>query len=102
LAGYFYQTVRMDWWIEGAFERSRSHGRRLRVRVGRGSLFDRVLKPLHPQFKTAILPGDAPYLECSQSSLVVHYFQWNIDSNSNNGPRLPKTRAAPFKRLYPK
>lgn len=21
--------------------------------------------------------------------LVVHYFQWNIDSNSNNGLRLP-------------
>src|SRR5665213_2940316 len=58
----------------------------LRVRVGRGSLFD----PLRPPHTWSILLGDAPYLECSQSSLVVHYFQWNIDPNSNNGPRLPK------------
>jgi hypothetical protein len=49
-----------------------------------------------------ILLGDAPYLERSQSSLVVHYFQWNIDSDSNNGRVCLKTRAASFKGLYPK
>jgi hypothetical protein len=47
------------------------------------------LRLLHSQSRMGMLPADAPYLECSQSSLVVHYFQWNIDSNSNNGPRLP-------------
>jgi putative transposase len=46
-------------------------------------------RPLHPQSRIGVLLGDAPYVECSQSSPVVHYFQWNIDSNSNNGPRLP-------------
>jgi len=26
--------------------------------------------------------------DCSRQSPVGYYFQWNIDSNSNNGPRL--------------
>jgi hypothetical protein len=34
--------------------------------------------------------------------LVVRHFQWDIDSSSNNGPRVLITRAASFKRLYPK
>jgi hypothetical protein len=76
-------------WIvnTSALERKPLARQMLRVLAGRGVRFDRVLfRPLHPRCKTG-LPGDAPYLECSQSCLVVHYyFQWNIDSNSNNGP----------------
>jgi hypothetical protein len=30
------------------------------------------------------------------------YVQWNIDSYSNNGARLPQTRAPSLKRLSPK
>src|ERR1039457_643160 len=77
-----------------AFERSRWRGRRYAC-----SLFEAFSATgLRLRFRRGNLLTDASYLECSQKSPVVNYFQWNIDSNSNNGPRLPQTPAASFKR----
>jgi hypothetical protein len=53
------------------------------VVVGQGFLFDPFALAMK---KGEILLGDAPH---SQASPVVGYVQWNIDSNSNNGSRLP-------------
>jgi hypothetical protein len=75
-----------------AFERSRWRGRRYACSLVEA--FSGI--GFRSRFRRGNLLSDAPYLECSQKSPVGNYFQWNIDSNSNNGPRLPQTPAASF------
>ena len=65
--------------------------RTLRVRVGRGLLFDRLL----PRCRRSNILGDTPLWDTHNRVLSFINVPWNIDSNSNNGPRLPKRDRLP-------
>jgi hypothetical protein len=60
----------------------------LRVRVGRGLFFDRLL----PRCRRSSILGDAPLWDAHNRALEFTNVPWDIDLNSNNGPRLPQTR----------